>query len=115
MISLQRNKRVLYLCKRIENDITFEKPKKKLLNYQRISSTGEMLALGEEYSMYLNVTCTPKEAKDFSDKDRCYVFKKPPIEHDKFCNEADYIVDGEPIITLNEATISLRKLSGDKY
>ena len=52
---------------------------------------------------------------DFKDKDRCYIYKQPPVEHDVMCEEADYVVDGEPIITLNEAQITLRKLSGGQY
>lgn len=115
MISLVRNKRKFYLCKKIADDIKFEKPKTKILNYQPISSVGEMLTLGEEYSMYLRIKCSPSEAADFSDKDRCYIYKNPPSIHNPLCEDADYIVDGEPIITLNEAQITLRKLSGGQY
>ena len=115
MISLVRNKRTFYLCKKIADNTTFQKPIPKTLNFQPISSVGEMLTLGEEYSMYLRIKCTPNEAADFSDKDRCYIYKQPPKEHDLMCDEADYVVDGEPIITLNEAQITLRKLSGGQY
>lgn len=115
MISLVRNKRKFYLCKKVADDISFEKPKLKNLNFQPISSVGEMLTLGEEYSMYLRIKCNPNEASDFSDKDRCYVYKKPPLVHDEICDDADYVVDGEPVITLNEAEITLRKLSGGQY
>lgn len=115
MINLARNKRKFYLCKKIADNITFEKPKVKNLNYQPINSVGEMLTLGEEYSMYLKIQCSPSEAADFSDKDRCYIYKKPPLEHNPLCDDADYIVDGEPIITINEAEIKLTKLSGGQY
>lgn len=115
MNSLVRNKRSFYLCKKIADTITFDKPKIKRLNYQPVNSVGEMLTLGEEYSMYLKIKCSPKEAEDFNDKDRCFIYKKPPEEHNPLCEDADYIVDGEPIITLNEAEISLRKLSGGQY
>ena len=115
MVSLVRNKRKFYLCKKTVDDIKFEKPKKKILNYQPISSVGEMLTLGEEYSMYLRIKCSPSEAADFKDKDRCYIYKQPPAQHNPLCDEADYVVDGEPIITLNEAQITLRKLSGGQY
>lgn len=115
MISLVRNKRPFYLCKKIADNTSFEKPIRKNLNYQPINSVGEMLTLGEEYSMYLRIKCTPSEAADFKDKDRCYIYKQPPVEHNLMCDDADYVVDGEPIITLNEAQITLRKLSGGQY
>ena len=115
MINLVRNKRKFYLCKKIADKTTFEKPIPKNLNYQPINSVGEMLTLGEEYSMYLKIKCSPKEAADFSDKDRCYIYKKPPSTHNPMCDDADYIVDGEPVITLNEAEIKLTKLSGGQY
>lgn len=115
MINLVRNKRVFYLCKKIKNTTTFQKPKKKFMNYQPRNSVGEMLSLGEEYSKYLQIKCRPEEAIDFNDKDRCYVYKKPPEIFDELCEGADYIVNGDPIITLNEAEINLIKLSGDLY
>lgn len=115
MINLKRNKQYLYLCKKITNSIEFEQPIKKHLNYRPTNSVGEMLTLGSDYSMYLKIKCTPKEAEDFKDNDRCYVYKQPPEEHDPMCNDADYIVNGEPLITLNEAEINLKKLSGGQY
>lgn len=115
MISLVRNKRKFYLCKKIANSTKFKKPILKNLNYQPVNSVGEMLTLGEEYSMYLKIKCSPDEAADFNDKDRCYIYKKPEAGHNEMCDDADYVVDGEPIITLNEAQITLRKLSGGQY
>lgn len=113
MVGLMRNKRCFYLCKKIKNTVNFEEPIKKFLNYQPRNSVGEMLSLGEDYSKYLKIKCTPKEAKDFNDKDRCYIYKEPSKPFDNLCNDADYIVDGSPLITLNEAEINLTKLSGD--
>ena len=115
MLSLKRNKRSFYLCKRIENSTEFENPKEKFLNYQPTNSVGEMLSLAEEYSMYLRIKCTPEEAKDFSDKDRCYIYKQPNNPFDVMCDDADYYVNGEPLVTLNEAEINLKKLSGGQY
>ena len=115
MVNLVRNKRKFYLCKKIANSTKFEKPIPKNLNYQPVNSVGEMLTLGEEYSMYLKIKCSPAQAADFSDKDRCYIYKQPEVEHNEMCDDADYVVDGEPIITLNEAEITLRKLSGGQY
>ena len=113
MVGLVRNKRKLYLCKKIENSVTFEEPIVKRLNYQSRNSVGEMLSLGEDYFKYLRIKCTPKEAQDFEDKDRCYIYKEPSIPFDPLCNDADYIVDGSPLITLNEAEVNLTRISGD--
>lgn len=115
MISLARNKRTFYLCKKIENDTKFKEPIEKNLNYQPTNSVGEMLTLGEDYSKYLKIKCTPDEAKDFKAKDRCYIYKQPPAQHNVMCNDADYVVNGDPLITLNEAEINLIKLSGGQY
>ncbi len=115
MINLKRNKRKFYLCKRIENSTEFAQPKDKSLNYQPTNSVGEMLSLGEEYSMYLKIKCTPEEAKDFHDKDRCYIYKQPSTPFDVMCDDADYYVNGEPLVSLNEAEINLKKLSGGQY
>ena len=113
MVGLVRNKRKFYLCKKIENSVSFEEPIVKRLNYQPRNSVGEMLSLGEDYSKYLRIKCTPKEAQDFEDKDRCYIYKEPSIPFDPLCNDADYIVDGSPLITLNEAEVNLTRISGD--
>ena len=112
MICLKRNKRGFYLCNKIPNSTKFDKPIYYELNYQPTASVGERLTLGEDYTMYLKIKCTPKEAESFKNGDKCYVYKKPPINHDALCVDADYIVDGNPISTLNQSEIRLRKLSG---
>lgn len=113
MISLKRNKRCFYLCKKIENKITFHNPEEKYLNYEPISSDGEMISIGPDYSKYLRINCTPSEATEFKNKDRCYMYKEPSYPFNVNCDDADYEVDGDPIITINEAKITLRKLSGE--
>lgn len=115
MIGLVRNKRYFYLCKKNIDDVKFGKPIKKFLNFQPTNSVGDMLSLGEEYSMHLKIKCTPKEAKDFHDKDRCYIYTKPSKPYNTLCDDADYEVNGNPLITLNEAEINLIKLSGEQY
>lgn len=114
MIQLKRNKRCFYLCKRIKNDTKFENPIKVYLNFVPTNSTGEIISLGENYSMYLKISCTPKEASMFKQGDKCYIYVKPPKVHDNLCKDADYIVSTEPMLTINEAQIQLRRLSGKK-
>lgn len=112
MICLKRNKRYFYLCKKITNSTKFEKPIKCNLNYEPTNSVGERLTLGEDYSMYLKIKCTIKEASNFKNGDKCYVYVLPPKNHDELCKNADYVVDGNPSSTLNQSEIKLRKLSG---
>lgn len=114
MIGLKRNKRPFYLCKKIKNSTKFEKPIKCNLNYEPTNTVGERLTLGEDYSMYLRIKCTPKEASQFKNGDKCYIYVLPPEEHDDLCKNADYIVEGNPLNTLNQSEINLRKLSGTK-
>ena len=113
MINLKRNKRPFYLCKKIANSTNFDIPIPYFLNYQPTNSTGERLTLGEDYTMYLLIRCTPKEAENFKNGDKCYIYVNPPTVHDLLCKNGDYIVDGNPINTLNESEIRLRKLSGE--
>lgn len=112
MICLKRNKRLFYLCKKIPNSTKFQEPIKCNLNFEPTNSIGERLTLGEDYSMYLKIKCTPKEASVFQNGDKCYIYTTPPEEHDPLCKNADYIVDGNPQDTINQSEIKLRKLSG---
>lgn len=112
MNGLKRNKSKFYLCKKIENSTKFEEPIKMKLNYEPTNSIGERLTLGEDYSMYLKIKCTLKEASVFKNGDKCYIYVRPPEEYDPLCKDADYIVDGNPATTLNQSEIKLRKLSG---
>lgn len=117
MIGTKRNKRKFYLCKRYidpETNVTkYKKPQDKHLNYQPTNSDAQVLALGTEYSEYLKVTGTAEEISKFSNKDRCYVYVKPPKKHDEMCEGADYEVSGNPLVSLNEGEFMLKRLSGD--
>lgn len=116
MICLKRNKQKLYLCKKyVENNITkFKEPIEIETNYQPVSSTGEMIAIGEEYTQYLKIEDIIEIGKQFSNGDRCYVYVTPPEEHDKLCKTADFCVNGNPLITLNSSKVSLKRLTGDE-
>lgn len=111
MISMTRNKRAIYLCKKKENSLEFENPIKIKVNYRPTYSSNDVLALGNNYSLYETIKCTPKAAKKFSFNDRIYV--NEPENFNSSCNDADFYVYGEPLIMLNEAEVTLRKLSGD--
>ena len=115
MVTLKRNKRKIYLCKKyIDNNITkYKKPILIITDYQPVNSTGEIISIGPEYMQYLKIQDIIKIGKQFSNGDRCYVYVKPPKEHDVLCETADFYVNGDPIITLNSSTVSLKRLTGD--
>lgn len=117
MVGLKRNKRFFYLCKKYidpETNVTkYKEPHKVFLNYQPTNSDSQVLALGTDFSKYLKVTGTAEELSVFSNKDRCYVYKKVPLNFDGMCDDADYEVDGSPITNLNEGELMLKKLSGE--
>ena len=117
MNHLVRNKRDVYLCNQTislqTNRIIYTEPTKYKLNYQPLTTDGEIIAAGQEYINRLVIYTSPKIAKSFHDKDRCYVFKEIPKSYDKTCSDADFYVDGEPLYFLNEARIYLQRMTGD--
>lgn len=117
MIGLKRNKRPIYWCEKYIDEATnvtkFKKPERIFLNYQPTNSDAQVLALGTEYSKYLKVTGSDNEIVKIKNKDRFYVYANPPKTFDGMCEDADYEVDGDPSITLNEGSFMLNKLSGN--
>ena len=117
MVGLRRNRRCFYLCKRYidpETNITkYAKPQQVLLNFQPTNSDSQVLALGTDFSKYLKVTGTAEELSIFSNKDRCYVYKPLPKNFNGMCDDADYEVNGSPMLSLNEGELMLKKLSGE--
>ena len=111
MVSMTRNKRTIFLCKKKDNSLEFKNPIELKVNYRPTYSSSDVLALGNNYTLYQTIKCTPKMAANFSFNDRIYI--KKPENFDPSCNDADFYVYGEPLITLNEAEITIRKLSGD--
>lgn len=143
MNHLMRNKRNVYLCNRtqtldnplmteaedvllaengialiveatgIDDRIIFSIPRQYRLNYQPLSTDGEIIVAGDEYNKRLVVYTSPKIAQNFHNNDRCYVFKTPPKGYNKLCDDADYYVDGEPLTFLEESRFYLQRMTGD--
>lgn len=119
MNTLLRNNRPLYLCERYldkQTNVTkFKKPENPLwINWQPISSDSETFIFGVEYSKYIRIKGNKRECEKFHNKDRVYVYKEPDLENfDGMCADADYEVDGSPLITLNDGEVMLKRLSGD--
>ena len=115
MNNLRRNKRKLYLCtKYIDgNKIFYHEPIKLYVNYLPTNSEGELISLGLEYPMYLKIKTSIREKNLFHPKDKLYVYKEPPENHDKLCENADYEVYKEPLLFINEYEVMLKRLSDD--
>lgn len=115
MNHLKRNKRLLYLCNRKEVDdrIIYDKPIPLYVDYQPLSSNGEIIAFGEEYTNRLSVYTNPETAKKFRNADRCYVFIDKPEKYDKLCSTADFYVDGDPMINICEGRLYLQRMTGE--
>ena len=65
-------------------------------------------------SKYIRIKGTKEEVSRFKNKDRVYVYITPNLlNFDEMCHDADYEVDGDPIITLNDGEVMLTRLSGD--
>lgn len=111
MISLKRNRKPFFHCKKLP-DTFFDKPIYKELHYEPISSAGERISLGIDYLKYLKIKCTAKDARDFKLGDMLYIYVTPPKIHDKLCDDADYYVSADPLIKINEGEIMLKKASG---
>ena len=116
MNSLLRNKRTLYLCKKYideeVNVVKYKSPERIQIDWQPISSDGQVLTMGIEYSEYIRIKGTAKEVSIFDDRDRVYIYKKPNVEEfDGMCDDAEYEVSNNPVITLNDGEVMLRRLS----
>jgi hypothetical protein len=91
----------------------YSKPFPVKLSFLPLAVNGEMLEVGLEYSKRISIYTTKEFAKKIHNGDRFFIFREPPKEYDKTCATADYYVHGEPSIYLTEATIYLRRMTGD--
>lgn len=114
MRCLHRNKRKLYWCSEyMENNISkYKNPVELKLNYQATNSEGDLIALGENYPMYIRIKTDISYANTFKAGDRFYINKEPATPFDALCKDANYEIDSNPLISLNTVEITLRKLSG---
>lgn len=115
MRTLARNKRKLYLCQQITdgNLIKYSEPIELYENYVPTNSDGDLISLGLEYPMYLRIKTNIEEKDLFHPKDRLYVYNEPPTEYDELCENADYEVNKQPSLFINEMEVMLKRLSDD--
>lgn len=114
MRCLRRNKRLIYLCNRYQDGVIvkYNKPEELKVNYQATNSEGDLIALGLDFPMYIRLKVDIEIGKKFSAHDRVYINTNPADPFDELCKDADYEVDSDPIISLNVAEVTLKKLSG---
>lgn len=115
MRNLRRNKRRLYLCQKYQDGLLnkYKEPIELYRNYLPTNSDGDLISIGMEYPMYLRIKTTIDDKDLFHPKDRVYVYKNIPDEHDVLCKDADYEVYKEPMLFINGMEIMLRRLSSD--
>lgn len=92
----------------------YKEPIELFENYVPTNSEGDLISMGMEYPMYLRIKTNMDEKDLFHAKDRLYVYISPPETHDVLCKMADYEVESEPMIFINEMEVVLHKLSSDK-
>ena len=115
MRNLRRNKRRLYLCQKYQDGLLnkYKEPIELYRNYLPTNSDGDLISIGMEYPMYLRIKTTIDDKDLFHPKDRVYVYKNIPYEHDVLCKDADYEVYKEPMLFINGIEIMLKRLSSD--
>lgn len=92
MRTLERDKKPLYICKRIRNvdPVQFEEPVLQRLNTVATTSQADIVAFGDQYKEYRRAIVSVKEAENYNEGDRAYIYVNPPEEHDKLCNSCDF-------------------------
>lgn len=114
MRNLLRNRRKLYICELYEeNGIRkYKEPVELKVNWQMTNNSAEFGSPGQEIYDHVRIKTHAKNAKYYHFGDRAYVFTEVPSEYDILAKEADYEVMADPIVTLNECHVMLKKLSG---
>ena len=116
MKTLHRNKRKITICKLLgpnEKQVrTYDKPIVLLENWQVINASSEFKSVGQEVYDSVRIKTSADHAKYYHFGDRAYIDIEAPEEYDMYCETADYEVVADPIVTLNECNVLLKKLSG---
>lgn len=111
MRTLNRDKKPLYICKRIQDSdpVQFEKPIFFKLNIVSTSSEMDIVGLGDSYKEYLRAKVSINDVSKFNEGDRAYIYTAPPQEHDALCNGADFQITSVSK-SVSEATIMFKRL-----
>lgn len=92
MRTLERDKKPLYICKRIKDSepVKFEEPVPRKLNTVATTSQADIVAFGDQYKEYRRALISKEEMKDYNEGDRAYIYVSPPDEHDLLCEGCDF-------------------------
>lgn len=124
MRTLHRDKKIIYVCHKKEPTgkiTTYHEPIKLHEFYATTDNEADLISMGMDYVRRLRIktgdrTLVNGEWVDtktlYHAGDRVYVYVEPPEEHDELCQTADFEVEIDPVITPNQASIILLKLSG---
>lgn len=112
---LLRNKREIYHCEMyLDNGIEkYKQPVPIKMNFEPTNSNSQIFAFGNVYPLYMKAIVLNKLGIKFKVGDKCYIFNKPPEEHDILCKDADYIIQTEPLATLNFTEVNFTRLTSD--
>ena len=112
MNNLFRNKRKIYVCASDKTSKSYNEPIELYENYQVTNSIVDEKVYGLDAYLYLRIKTSPYHKDYYHLGDRVYVNVEPPEIHDPMCSTADYQVCKEPIETLNELEVLLKRRSG---
>lgn len=115
MLTLNRNKRKIYVCtKKLQtgNVKTYNEPVELYENYAITNTEADLEAFGMDAYMYLRIHTNLSHKSYYHLGDRVYVNITPPSVHDDLCTTADYEVYKDPVESLNSITILLKRRSG---
>ena len=112
MINLIRNKRKIYVCVLDKTSKLYNEPIELYENYQVTNSKVDEQVFGLDAYLYLRIKTSPSHKDYYHLGDRVYVDVEPPLEHDVNCSTADYQVYKDPVLSLNEYEVLLKRRSG---
>lgn len=92
MRTLERDKKPLYICKRVPNTDPkqFEEPVERRLNTVATTSQADIVAFGDQYKEYRRALITKEEMINYNEGDRAYIYVTPPEVHDVLCDGCDF-------------------------
>lgn len=114
MHTLLRNKRKLYVCTKTEtNGIKkYSEPIELYENYRITNSTSDLTTFGLEAYQMMRIRTDKEHAQYYHIGDRVYINVTPPVVYDDMCKDADYEVYKDPVLTLNQLEVILKRRSG---
>ena len=115
MHTLLRNKRKLYVCTKTEttNGVKkYSEPIELYENYRITNSTSDLTTFGLEAYQMMRIRTDKEHAQYYHIGDRVYINVTPPVVYDDMCKDADYEVYKDPVLTLNQLEVILKRRSG---